>query len=68
MQTEDKERIYYAVIFTSIQTKAITGYSMMADKIEALAKLQTRFLGVDSLRNGIGITVSYRKNRETIKQ
>lgn len=41
---------------------------MMTNKMEALAKIQTRFLGIDSARNGVGITVSYRKNREAIKQ
>jgi heme-degrading monooxygenase HmoA len=50
---------YYAVIFSSIRTKANTGYSEMADLMVELAKQQDGFLGVESARNEIGITVSY---------
>lgn len=58
---------YYAVIFTSIQTESIEGYSEMADLMENLAKQQTGFLGIESARNEIGITVSYWQNLESIK-
>lgn len=67
---------YYAVIFTSTQTETIVGYSEMADQMEALAKKQDGFLGIESARNStssnlsdrIGITVSYWENLDAIKQ
>lgn len=58
---------YYAVIFTSIQTENIQGYSEMAELMENLAKQQSGFLGIESARNEIGITVSYWQNLESIK-
>ena len=58
---------YYAVIFTSIQTENIEGYSEMATQMEKLAKQQQGFLGIESARNDIGITVSYWQNLENIK-
>ena len=58
---------YYAVIFTSTQTDAIEGYTEMAEQMETLAKQQKGFLGIDSARNLIGITVSYWEDIEDIK-
>tara|TARA_R110002050_G_scaffold157464_1_gene286073 strand:+ start:26462 stop:26773 length:312 start_codon:yes stop_codon:yes gene_type:complete len=58
---------YYAVIFTSTQNKNIEGYSEMADKMEALAKQQPGYLGIDSARNEVGITVSYWESLDAIK-
>lgn len=58
---------YYAVLFTSKMTKDIEGYSEMAQKMEELAKQQEGFLGIESARNEIGITVSYWKDEESIK-
>ena len=58
---------YYAVIFTSTQTKYTKGYAEMADEMEALAKQQTGYLGVESARNEVGITVSYWESLEAIK-
>ena len=59
---------YYAVIFTSIQKDNIEGYNEMAEKMETLAKLQPGFLGIDSARNQMGITVSYWDSLEDIKK
>ena len=59
---------YYAVIFTSTQTETIKGYSEMADQMETLAKKQNDFLGIESARSSIGITVSYWKNLDAINQ
>lgn len=56
-------RPYYAVIFTSTQNENIEGYSEMANKMEHLAKQQKGFLGIDSARNEVGITVSYWETR-----
>lgn len=58
---------YYAVIFTSTQSEDIEGYSEMAEKMETLAKQQDGFLGIDSARDYVGITVSYWKDLESIK-
>ena len=58
---------YYAVIFTSTQKETIDGYTEMSELMEALAKKQNGFIGLDSARNTLGITVSYWKNLEAIK-
>jgi len=58
---------YFAVIFTSVQSKNIHGYAEMADLMETLAKQQSGFLGMESARNEVGITVSYWQNLESIK-
>lgn len=50
---------YYAVIFTSIRTKDERGYGEMAERMMTLAKQQPGFLGVESAREEVGITVSY---------
>lgn len=59
---------YYAVIFTSIQTEDLKGYAEMAEQMEQLAKDQKGFIGIDSARNAIGITVSYWESLEAIQQ
>ena len=58
---------YYAVIFTSTLKTNAEVYHEMAEKMEALAKLQPGFLGIDSARTTIGITVSYWESLEAIK-
>ena len=58
---------YYAVIFTSTKTQNDKGYSLMAELMEKLAKEQPGFLGVESARNEVGITVSYWEDLESIK-
>lgn len=58
---------YYAVIFTSKRTEGDNGYAEMSQLMDSLAKKQKGFIGVDSARNDIGITVSYWKNLESIK-
>lgn len=57
---------YYAVIFTSIRTDIDEGYGDMAELMLQLAKEQTGFLGVESARSSIGLTISYWKNLEAI--
>ena len=59
---------YYAVIFTSHRTAGDNGYGKMADKMVELAKKQPGFLGVESARESLGITVSYWENLESIKE
>lgn len=58
---------YYAVIFTSTLNENQTGYSEMAEKMENLAKQQNGYLGIDSARNDIGMTISYWESLEAIK-
>ncbi len=58
---------YYAVIFTSTQNKNIDGYSEMAEQMETLAKQQPGFIAIDSVKNDIGITVSYWEGLDAIK-
>lgn len=59
---------YYAVIFTSIQTETTEGYGEMADLLVELAKEQEGFLGIESARNEVGITVSYWKDLISIRK
>ena len=58
---------YYAVIFTSIRTDGDNGYNEMAYRMDELARQQPGYLGVESARNDTGITVSYWKDLESIK-
>ncbi len=57
---------YYAVIFTSNRTAGDQGYAAMAIDMEDLARRQAGFLGVESARENIGITISYWKDLESI--
>ena len=59
---------YYAVIFTSIRTEGDQGYADMAERMVALAAQQPGFLGVESARNEVGITVSYWRDLASIQQ
>ncbi|TYP98271.1 heme-degrading monooxygenase HmoA [Tenacibaculum adriaticum] len=58
---------YYAVIFTSLRTEGDNDYSVTAEKMEELAQQQDGYLGIESARNELGITVSYWKSLEAIK-
>ena len=59
---------YYAVIFTSVRTEGDKGYSEMAKQMVNLASQQPGFLGVETARDQVGITVSYWKDLESIQQ
>lgn len=58
---------YYAVIFTSLRTDVDNGYESTADRMVELAQQQPGYLGHESARNEIGITVSYWESVEAIK-
>mmetsp|Transcript_19903 Transcript_19903/g.25632 ORF Transcript_19903/g.25632 Transcript_19903/m.25632 type:complete len:106 (+) Transcript_19903:145-462(+) len=58
---------YYAVIFTSIRSDGDNGYGEMADKMVELASKQSGYLGIESAKESIGITVSYWSDLESIK-
>jgi heme-degrading monooxygenase HmoA len=57
---------YYAVIFTSLRTEGDLGYSAMAEAMVKLAATQPGFLGIESAREGLGITVSYWDSLDSI--
>ncbi|MGB6745080.1 MAG: antibiotic biosynthesis monooxygenase [Terracidiphilus sp.] len=57
---------YYAVLFTSLRTPGDAGYAAMSDAMLALAAQQPGYLGVESAREGLGITVSYWASLEAI--
>ena len=50
---------YVAVIFTSLRTAGDDGYGETAARMEELASQQPGYLGIESAREGVGITVSY---------
>lgn len=58
---------YYAVIFTSLRTEIDEGYDETSERMVELAARQPGFLGVESVRDGLGITVSYWSDLESIK-
>jgi len=57
---------YFAVIFTSIRNDGDTGYGEAAKQVLALASEQPGFLGFESARQDIGISVSYWASQEAI--
>jgi len=59
---------YYAVIFSSVRTDIDNGYAAMAEHMVQLAASQPGYLGVESARNEVGITVSYWESLEAIRQ
>ena len=59
MIVDNLETPYYAVIFTTISSENTDGYQEAAQRMEILAKQQKGFLGMESVRSEIGITVSY---------
>ncbi len=59
---------YYAVIFTSQKKDSDAGYNKMSARMLELVEKQPGFLGYESAREGVGITISYWKNLESIKK
>jgi len=61
---------YYAVIFTNQLSENNAGYEAMGAKMFELALEQPGCLGVESTRDssGVGITVSYWADEESIKK
>jgi heme-degrading monooxygenase HmoA len=58
---------YYAVIFTSLKANDDVGYKAMSERMVELAMQQPGYLGHESAREGVGITVSYWASLEEIK-
>lgn len=59
---------YYAVIFSSHRTDALDGYAETATRMLELAAEQPGFLGVESVREDLGITISYWSDLASIKK
>lgn len=58
---------YWAVIFTSLRDEQPDdGYEPTADRMFELAERQPGFLGCESAREGLGITVCYWSDEESI--
>lgn len=58
---------YYAVIFTSLRAEGFEGYTEMSYRMKELAARQPGFLGIESVREDVGITVSYWRDLESIR-
>ena len=59
---------YYAVIFSSHHGDDLEGYAATATRMLELAAGQPGFLGVESARDDLGITVSYWTDLESIRK
>lgn len=59
---------YYAVIFTSIKNEDDEGYAEMAEQMATLAAQQPGYLGMETAREELGITVSYWESIDAIKR
>lgn len=57
---------YYAVIFTSVRADGDNGYGETAKQMLALVSRQPGFLGFESARQELGISVSYWQSPEAI--
>ena len=57
---------YYAVIFTSTRTAIEDGYKETALHMEKLAKQVEGYLGMETARDEINITVSYWESLDSI--
>lgn len=58
---------YYAVIFSSVRTDGDNGYYETANRMVELAANQPGFLGFESVRQELGISVSYWASPEAIQ-
>jgi len=58
---------YYAVIFSSHRTDDLEGYGETAARMLELAAQQPGYLGVESVHEDLGITISYWRDLESIR-
>lgn len=58
---------YYAVIFTSTRSDDTDEYAATAQRMVELAAEQAGFLGIESVREELGVTVSYWRDLESIR-
>lgn len=57
---------YYAVIFTTLLSEDLANYQSTAVQMEKLAEQQEGYLGIETARNELGITISYWKDLNSI--
>ncbi len=57
---------YYAVIFTTVKSEDQEGYAEMNAQMFALAQAQKGYLGIESAKGEIGISVTYWETQEDI--
>ncbi len=57
---------YYAVIFTNTRTPEDNGYTATAEAMEELAREQPGYLGFESARDELGISISYWESLDAI--
>lgn len=57
---------YYAVIFTNLRTDKDPDYDATALQMEELAKTQPGYIGFESARGELGISISYWESLEDI--
>ncbi|MEZ5046666.1 MAG: antibiotic biosynthesis monooxygenase [Chitinophagaceae bacterium] len=62
-----EHKSYYAVIFISKLSNNTEGYHEMALEMEALATTQKGYLGFESARDTIGVSVSFWETLEDIR-
>lgn len=67
MIEEPNNTPYYAVIFTSLRTSIDGDYEETSNKMVELAREQPGFVGVESAREKLGITVSYWQDLKSIE-
>ena len=65
--TETPDPPYYAVIFSSLQSDDTDGYAEAAARMTELAAAMPGFLGIESAREGLGITVCYWRDLDSIR-
>ena len=57
---------YYAVIFTTVKSENQAGYAKMNARMFELAQQQKGYLGIESAKGEIGISVTYWETLEDI--
>jgi heme-degrading monooxygenase HmoA len=57
---------YYAVIFTTVKSENTEGYAEMNARMFELAQQQKGYLGIESARGEIGLSVTYWETLEDI--
>ncbi|HTK36901.1 MAG TPA: antibiotic biosynthesis monooxygenase [Pyrinomonadaceae bacterium] len=57
---------YYAVIFTTVQSDERDGYDEMSARMLELAQKEKGFLGIESARDELGLSVTYWASLEDI--
>ena len=68
MIVDHLEAPYFAVIFSTVLAENLEGYEETANRMEELAEQQPGYLGIESARSELGITVSYWESIAAIVQ